>query len=282
MQMDPLESLLNNFWVFLFILLFLVPMVQKNYLHMERKRLLARLGKKRKTQVITLIHRQETISFLGLPIARYIDIDDSEEVLRAIRTAPKDVPLDIILHTPGGLALAATQIAMALKSHPSKKSVLIPHYAMSGGTLIALAADEIVMDHHAALGPVDPQLGDQTSVFPATSLLKVVQKKAINEIDDKTLVFAEEAEKALSQMKELVKKILGNKCGQDNIDRIVEDFVSGKFTHDRPFMAEDARVLLGDCVKTDVPEEVYELMKLYKMEVGGRRPGVENVPLAQK
>lgn len=280
--MATLDTLLNNIWVILFILLFFIPTLQKNILQMERKRLLARLGKKRGSQVITLIHRQETISFLGLPISRYIDIDDSEQVLRAIRTAPKDVPLDIILHTPGGLALAATQIAMALKAHPSRKSVLVPHFAMSGGTLIALAADEIIMDPHAALGPVDPQLGDQTTVYPAASLLKAVQKKCVDEIDDKTLVFAEEADKALKQMKELVRKIMAGRCGGENIERIIDDFVSGKYTHDRPFMAEDIKELLGGCVSTNVPEEVYELMKLYRMEIGGRRPGVENVPLTRR
>jgi ClpP class serine protease len=280
--MATLDPLISNIWIIIFILLFFVPMAQKNFLQMERKRLLARLGKKRGSQVITLIHRQETISFLGLPISRYIDIDDSEQVLRAIRTAPKDVPLDIILHTPGGLALAATQIAMALKAHPSKKAVIVPHFAMSGGTLIALAADEIIMDPHAALGPVDPQLGDQTTVYPATSLLKAVQKKCVDEIDDKTLVFAEEADKALKQMEELVRKIMQDRCGGDNITKIIEDFVSGKYTHDRPFMAEDVKELLGGCVSTDVPEEVYELMKLYRMEIGGRRPGVENVPLSRR
>jgi ClpP class serine protease len=280
--MAALDILLNNFWILLFILLFFVPMAQKNMLQMERKRLLARLGKMRGSQVITLIHRQETISFLGLPISRYIDIDDSEQVLRAIRTAPKDVPLDIILHTPGGLALAATQIAMALKAHPSRKSVVIPHYAMSGGTLIALAADEIIMDPHAALGPVDPQLGDQTTIYPATSLLKAVKRKSVDEVDDKTLVFAEEAEKALNQMKALVRKIMVDRCGAEKIELIIEDFVSGKYTHDRPFMAEDVKELLGGCVSTEVPEEVYELMKLYRMEIGGRRPGVENVPLSRR
>ncbi len=275
-----LDTLFNNIWLLLFLLLFLIPMAQKNYLQMGRRRVLTRLGKKRGTQVITLIHRQEVISFLGIPLARYIDIDDSEEVLRAIRAAQKDVPIDIILHTPGGLALAATQIAMALKAHPAKKTVLVPHYAMSGGTLIAFAADEIIMDPHAALGPVDPQLGDQQGVYPATSLLKVVGKKKLDKIDDKTLIYAEEAKKAMDQMRILLKKILMSKCGEEKIDTITEEFVSGKYTHDHPFMAEDARSLLGECVKTDVPEEVYELMKLYRMEVGRNRPGVEYVPLS--
>ena len=279
---DALSSLINNAWFLLFILLFLVPMAQRNYLQAARKRVLARLGKSRGTQVITLIHRQETISFLGIPLARYIDIDDSEQVLRAIRRADRDVPIDIILHTPGGLALAATQIAMALKAHPAQKTVIVPHYAMSGGTLIALAADKIIMDPHAALGPVDPQLGDIQGSYPATSLLAVVGKKKIDEIDDKTLIYAEEARKALDQMRTLLRKILEGKSDQKKLETIIEEFLSGKYTHDHPFMAEEAQALLGQCVQTDVPEEVYALMDLYRMEAGRSRPGVEYVPLVRR
>ncbi|HNX39558.1 MAG TPA: ATP-dependent Clp protease proteolytic subunit [Methanothrix sp.] len=275
-------ALMNNLWFILFILLFLVPMMQRYYLQAARKTVLGKLGKKRGTTVITLIHRQETISFLGIPLARYIDIDDSERVLRAIRAAQKDVPIDIILHTPGGLALAATQIAMALKAHPSAKTVIVPHYAMSGGTLIAFAADKIIMDPHAALGPVDPQLGDAQGSYPATSLLQVVGKKKIDEIDDKTLIYAEEAKKAMQQMKALLAKILEGKCGGERLESIAEEFVSGKYTHDHPFMAEQARVLLGECVQTDVPAEVYALMDLYRMEAGRSRPGVEYVPLMRR
>jgi ClpP class serine protease len=149
---------------------------------------------------------------------------------------------------------------------------------MSGGTLIALAADEIIMDPNAVLGPVDPQLGDATGAYPASSLGKVVERKSINEIEDKTLIMVEEARKAIEQMKGLVSKILENKCDNEKMEKITEELVSGKYTHDHPFMANDARKLLGDCVKTDVPAEVYELMKLYEMEVGRRRPGVEYVP----
>jgi len=276
---DAASALINNIWILLFVFLFLVPMLQRYYLQTARKSVLGKLGKSRGTQVITLIHRQETISFLGIPLARYIDIDDSERVLRAIRAAQKDVPIDIILHTPGGLALAATQIAMALKAHPSKKTVIVPHYAMSGGTLIAFAADSIIMDPHAALGPVDPQLGDAQGSYPATSLLLVASKKKIDEMDDKTLIYAEEARKAMEQMRSLLRKILEGKCGGEKLETIIEEFVSGKYTHDHPFMAEQARSLLGECVETAVPEEVYALMDLYRMEAGRSRPGVEYVPL---
>jgi len=95
------------------------------------------------------------VSVLGVPVSNFIDIQDSEEILRAIRATPNDQPIDLILHTPGGLVLAAEQIARALVEHKGKITVFVPHYAMSGGTLIALAADEIIMDANAVLGQVD-------------------------------------------------------------------------------------------------------------------------------
>jgi ClpP class serine protease len=49
------------------------------------------------------------MSILGFPVFRYIDVNDSEEVLRAIYLTDPAVPLDIVLHTPGGLVLASLQ-----------------------------------------------------------------------------------------------------------------------------------------------------------------------------
>jgi ClpP class serine protease len=260
-----LTPLLTNIWFLALLVLFIIPMLQKYTLEATRGRLLSKIGDNRNSAVMTLIHRQETLSLLGAPIARYIDIDDSEEVLRAIRTTPKNVPIDLILHTPGGLAL---------KAHPAEKRVIIPHYAMSGGTLIALAADKIIMDPHAALGPVDPQFADQKGAYAAVSLVKLIEKKKPSELDDDTLVMIDQAEKALRQMDDLVRTILKDNCEPGKIEEIISHLVSGRYTHDHPFMAEDARWLLGDRLNTDVPPEVYELMQLYRMEVGRKRPGV--------
>jgi len=271
--------IVNNLWILLFLLLFLVPQIQKYLLNSARASLLRKIAQIRKSTVITLIHRQETVAFFGIPLARYIDIDDSEEVLRAIRAVPPDSPIDLVLHTPGGIALAATQIALALKAHPGKKTVIVPHYAMSGGTLIALAADQICMDPHAVLGPVDPQIGDQSGVYPASSILKVVEKKNVNEVDDKTLILAEEARKAINQSKDLVRQLVGNRFSKENVETIVEELVSGKYTHDYPITKDIAERLLGACVHEKLPAEVYALMRLYKMEVRPRRPGVEFVPV---
>src|SRR5437667_1820394 len=180
-------------WVFLMITA-LQPILKQKLLEMRRLRLLVQLEKRRGSRVIALVHRQETMSILGFPLMRYIDVNDSEEILRAIKLTDADRPIDLILHTPGGLVLAAGQIAHALKRHRAKVTVFVPHYAMSGGTLIALAADEIVMDPNAVLGPVDPQLGQS----PAASVLTVLDRKKPEDIDDQTLILADVSRKAIA------------------------------------------------------------------------------------
>src|SRR6202011_5052929 len=190
-------SIGDIFWLF-FMFSALQPVLRQRMMDAMRTRKIARLESKRNSRVILLVHRQETMRFLGFPIARYIDINDSEEVLRAIQMTDDDVPLDLVLHTPGGLVLAALQIAKAVREHKGKVTVFVPHYAMSGGTLIALAADEIVMCEHSVLGPIDPQLGES----PAASLIKVVGEKPVAKIDDRTLVLADVGRKAIAQVKQ--------------------------------------------------------------------------------
>ncbi len=280
--MAAIDALLSNVWVLFLIFTFLVPRLQQTMLQNARSSALRNLGKKRGTNVVSLIHRQETLSIFGLPISRYIDIDDSEDLLRVIRMTPDDQPIDLIVHTPGGIALAATQVAFALKDHKGKTTVMVPHYAMSGGTLIALAADEILMDPHAVLGPVDPQIGTEKGAYSASSMLKVVERKKTDEIDDETLYLAEEAGKAVGQMKDTVRKLIGDKYPPERVDKIIEDLVTGKYTHDFPITAEVVCEMLGQCARNELPKEVYQLMNLYKMGQQQRRPSVEYVPMTPR
>jgi ClpP class serine protease len=134
--MDPMQI----FWLF-FMLTALQPVIKKRLLEASRKRLIARIERERQSRVVLLVHCQETMSLLGFSVFRYIDVDDSEEVIRAIHLTDPEIPLDLVLHMPGGLVLAATQIARAVIKYKGKVTVFVPHYAMSGGTLIALAAD---------------------------------------------------------------------------------------------------------------------------------------------
>ncbi len=238
--------MLDIFWIFL-ILASLQPVIRQRLLEAARLRKIHDLERKRKSRVITLIHRQETLAFLGFPLARYIDIDDSEEVLRAIKLTDPQMPIDLILHTPGGLVLAAEQIAYALCAHPAPVTVFVPHYAMSGGTLIALAADQIVMDANAVLGPVDPQLGQ----YPAASILRAVARKDVNELDDHTLIMADIAEKAIRQVKETVACIVQERMPAEQAQALAEKLATGTWTHDYPITVREAREL-GLPVSTDM------------------------------
>jgi ClpP class serine protease len=262
-------------WLF-FMLIALQPVIKQRLLESSRQRLLTQIEQRRGSRVILLAHRQETMSFLGFPIMRYIDIDDAENIMRACEMTDPEVPIDIVLHTPGGLVLAALQIAHAVRHHKGQVTVFVPHYAMSGGTLIALAADEIVMSPHAMLGPVDPQLGQ----YPAASLLKVVAKKPIAEVDDHTLILADIADKAVSQVRQSVKDLLTRSLPPEKADELADLLSTGTWTHDYPLTFEEAQ-RLGLKVRADMPPEVLQLMTLFPQPVR-RQPSVEYRPVPRR
>jgi len=259
-------------WLF-FMISALQPVIRQKMLEASRLRLLTRLQHKRKSRVIALVHRQETMSFLGFPIVRYIDINDSEEVLRAIKLTDPDTPIDLIIHTPGGLVLAAGQIAHALRRHRAKVTVFVPHYAMSGGTLISLAANEIVMDPNAVLGPVDPQLGEA----PAASILSVIERKKPEDIEDKTLILADVSRKAIVQLHKMVQDLLGERMAPDAATALADKLTTGTWTHDYGIGSEEAKQL-GLPISTDMPEDVYDFMALFPQPTRVR-PAVEYVPV---
>ena len=265
------------FWVFLF-LSSLQPIWQRRQIESRRVRSIQEFERQRNSRVILLIHRQESISLLGIPLSRYITIEDSEQILRAIRLTPPNVPIDIILHTPGGLVLATEQIARALIRHQAKVTVFVPHYAMSGGTMLAIASDEIVMDANAVLGPVDPQLGN----FPAASILKVVEDKPVGEIDDQTLIMADLSRKAINQVQRFVRTLLKDtipkqKINPENIENIIDALTTGRVTHDYPITVEEATEM-GLPVTVGLPRVIYDLMELYPQPQGGR-PSVQYIPM---
>ena len=249
-------------WLF-FLFSALQPVLKQRLLEASRQRLIARIERQRRSRVILLVHRQETMSLLGFPVFRYIDVNDSEEVLRAIHLTDP---------APGGLVLASLQIARAIHKHKGKVTAFVPHYAMSGGTLIALAADEIVMSEYAVIGPVDPQLGQ----YPAASILKAVAKKPVAEVDDNTLILADQAEKAMTQVRESVRELLTGKCPQEKVEELAKLLSEGTWTHDHPITFEVAKSF-GLPVRSDIPPEFLDLMGLYPQPVR-RQPTVEYLP----
>jgi ClpP class serine protease len=261
---DPLSLL----WLF-FILASVQPAVARQALALQRRRALARISDRREATVISLIHRQETLSFLGVPVTRYIDIDDAEGVLRAINETPPERPIEMILHTPGGLVVAARQIASALADHPAHVTAVVPHYAMSGGTLIALAADQIVVDPHATLGPVDPQLGR----YAAASLVAVAALPGDH--DDQTLIMADLGRKAIVQVEAFTATLLRRHMEPERARDVAHLLATGVWTHDHPLLHADLAAF-GLPVRVGVGDEERDLLALYPQP--RQSPSVEYVP----
>lgn len=256
-----------------FIVIAMEPVLRQRILLVMRARKIAQFQARRKSRVITLVHRQETMRLLGFPLVRYIDIDDAEEVIRAIQDTDSSTPIDIVLHTPGGMVIAAMQIADALRQHPALVTAFVPHLALSGGTLIALAADRIVMSPHAMLGPIDPQIDG----LPAASLARVLRDKPLARIDDRTIILADIGEKAIRQLREGATRMLSAHMDAGEAVALADQLCSGRWTHDYPISATEAQAL-GLPVELTLPAEVSDLMRLYPQPVRAT-PTVEYGPV---
>jgi ClpP class serine protease len=141
---------------------------------------------------------------------------------------------------------------------------------MSGGTLIALAADEIVVDRHATLGPVDPQLGQ----YAAASILSALQFPGKRE--DQTLILADVARKAIMQVEKFVRILLARNLEPARARDVAHILSTGTWTHDHPLSSGDL-LELGLPVRIGVDEEERDLLTLYP-QPKGREAAVEYVP----
>lgn len=255
-----------------FALIALQPLLMGRWAALRRMQAIRAIESAHSSRVITMIHRQEKRSLFGFSVSRHIDLEDAQTIIAAIKETPRDMPVDLILHTPGGLVLAAMQIARAVEAHPAKVTVYVPVYAMSGGTLIALAADEIALGEFSMLGPIDPQIAG----FPAASIVKARDMKPIGEVFDLTLVLADVSEKALAQVKRGAVELLTPRMDKAAAEALADKLAGGHWTHDYALTATEAAAL-GLPVKVDMPGVVLDLMKLYPQPV--QQSGVEFLPV---
>jgi len=259
------------FWIFIVIMV-LQPLFTARWYVMRRAQAIRAVEKLHGTRVITMIHRQEKRSLFGFAVARHIDLEDAQTIIAAIKSTPEDMPIDFVIHTPGGLVLAAMQIARAVEAHKAKVTVYVPVYAMSGGTLIALAADEIVLGEFSVLGPIDPQIAG----LPGASIIKARDSKPVESVFDLTLVLADVAEKALAQVKQGAVELLTPRMERSAAEALAAKLAGGHWTHDYALTAQEARAL-GLPVKVGMPPEVMQLMSLYPQPI--QRSGVEYLPI---
>lgn len=224
-----------------------------------REALVKEIERSRQSKVITLVHRHEMKGHGGED-DQYITIDNTEEILQTIHSTEEGTRIDFIVHCPGGMVLPAEQIALALRSHRGGVSAMVPYYAMSGATLICLAADEVMMEPFSVLGPLDPQIGE----FPSPSILRLVEAKPVQFISDEMLIFADIAEKALCQMREFVTSLLSEKIGIQEGKKVAEYLTGGYLTHDAAITYEKLKSL-GLPAKLGVPAEVHRFMKMHRL-----------------
>lgn len=256
----------------LFALMALQPILMGRVLAMQRADAIRKIEKAHKSRIITMIHRQEKKSMFGFSVARHIDMEDAQTIIAAIKETPGERPIDLIVHTPGGLVLAAMQIARAVEAHPAKVRVFVPVFAMSGGTLIALAADEIILGEFSVLGPIDPQLMG----LPAASIVAARNAKSADKVFDLTHVLADVSEKALAQVKRGAVELMTPRMKLAEAKKLAEKLAGGHWTHDYALTAEEASSI-GLPVTVGMPREVMNLMKLYPAPV--QRSGVEYLPI---
>lgn len=225
-----------------------------------RQSIIEDLERERGTKVITMIHKKELWTEHGQDSE--IGIEDTVKVLMEIQKTPKDKPIDMIIHTLGGYAVAAQMMAMAIKFHPAKVTVMVPFYAMSGGSLMSLAAGEIRMEKYSVLGPVDPQIPTPGGMHPAGALATLMKTKPIQTISDKMVILAETGNLEIENAKAFVMWLLEGKMDKQQAESVADFLARGYMSHATPITLDVARSL-GLNVVEGVPDKVYELFKTF-------------------
>ena len=221
------------------------------------------------TVLIDLIHDLGD-DFVGRDSAQQqIAFDEAFQAVAAIRQANPRAKIVVVLHTLGGYARPAHMIAQALKQHLKKLKghhnpkrdprvvVYVPYIAMSGGTMIALAADEIGMHETASLGPIDTIYGG----FPTDAYDALLDQKGALATQDLLVMLAHEARKydqyAVKVAREIVNPV-HRKHGQS--EHYLADYLTaGEMSHSQSISLKEAKDL-GMNVTKKIPADVYGLV----------------------
>jgi ClpP class serine protease len=177
-----------------------------------------------------------------------INQDDINGFMSGVYSLDCDKGLLLLLHTPGGIPDAAETIVDYLWSKFPYIETLIPTYAMSAGTMIALASNALIMGRQSQLGPTDPQLLIDGRLTSAHSLVAQFEEAKKEIADDMKIAHAwapllqrftpgllPEARKALAYTNDIVSNRLQNRMFKGQTDAVthaqaVADFFGGK-TH---------------------------------------------------
>ncbi len=222
---------------------------------------------KSNTLLIEFIHDLGD-GFIGRDSApQQIVFDEAFEAIALIRQANPRSKIVIVLHTLGGYARPAHMIALAIKEHLRKTKhnskrdphvvAYVPYVAMSGGAMIALAAEKVAMDATASLGPIDTIYGG----FPTETYRDLLEQKGPLATQDVLVMLAHEAEKYDRYADRIAREIIhDNHKAEDRDPDFLADYLSsGKLSHSEAISPAGAKEL-GVNVTTKIPPEIYGLV----------------------
>jgi len=182
---------------------------------------------KRITGKNAIVMKHTTSGFFSQSMIDSNTLNDIETAVRSF----KGKPFDIILHTPGGYVFYAQLLSKAIRSYGGNVRALIPFYAMSGGTMLALSCNEIVMGNFACIGPVDPQLGGLFSAGSAKSWKEVIRRKG-RKANDSTIQYAYAGEQYTKTIRSDIKKLLESRIeDSEQLEKTVDILTDGTLEH---------------------------------------------------
>jgi ClpP class serine protease len=205
--------------------------------------------------IVTIVHHTRVPKRQDKRRYTFLGLDEAIAVVRAIREAPPSRPIHVVLHTRGGLSAAAEMIAQAVKNHPGGATAFVPYFAMSAGTVIALAADKVIYGQAAALGPIDTQYYG----WPVGAYADLTKRKRARYVQDELLMMGYVAKKVMEDDEQVLCKLINKNHGRGDPCSIAEYLSKG--THDHGFRVtlEKARELKIN-TGTDMPQAMYDLV----------------------
>lgn len=155
------------------------------------------------------------------PIDLQINLEDINGLMALIHGMDCKKGLTLMLHTPGGVTNATETIVSYLRSKFGFIEVIIPTYAMSAGTMIALSSDRVIMGRQSQMGPIDPQLPVNGRMVSALAIIDQFEEaeKSIKLDKSNAVIWAsilnslgpallQEARRSISYSKQIVAKWL--------------------------------------------------------------------------
>ena len=158
--------------------------------------------------------------------------------LSSIMNKMKGEDFDLILHTPGGDVFSSLAISRLIKQYPGTIRACVPLFSMSGGSLLALSCDELLMTQNACLGPIDPQLGSLFRYGSAAAWEKIVKFKG-KKAEDQSISFAMMGKQYTKSISEHLNKIIDFDLSSAQKGKLIKFLTDGSIEHAYPLTISD-------------------------------------------